>query len=168
MLILKESLIQNATKFIDVHCRRSGSTGFKSWLSSISCAVVRPGSLSTAILLKNRETFLRFIPAVGTGKRPKECFIRPVKQELLRLVAVNQKPLKLHNRRARRKESMNTYLISKGIEQILLCQNFRAEAKDPMDYHARGASPRGKDVRYNVLRSRVNEAVIAEALARLW
>lgn len=35
VLMLNESAIQNATKFQGPHCRRSGSTGFKSWF--VSC-----------------------------------------------------------------------------------------------------------------------------------
>jgi hypothetical protein len=37
VLILKLSAIQNATKFLLRHCRRSGSTGFKSWFARSSC-----------------------------------------------------------------------------------------------------------------------------------
>src|ERR1700759_1980216 len=44
------SPIQKPTKFHAPHCRRSGSTGFRSWLMSISWALVKPGSLSTASL----------------------------------------------------------------------------------------------------------------------
>jgi len=50
VLTLKESAIQKATKLRLRHCRLSGSTGLRSSLASISCAVVRPGSLSTASL----------------------------------------------------------------------------------------------------------------------
>lgn len=53
VLMLKESEIQKFTKFIEPHRRRSGSTGFKSSLASMSCVCVRPGSLSTAILSRN-------------------------------------------------------------------------------------------------------------------
>lgn len=34
--MFRESAIQNATKFFQVHCRRSGSTGSRSWLINIS------------------------------------------------------------------------------------------------------------------------------------
>lgn len=46
VLMLKLSAIQNVTKLICFHCRRSGSTGFKSWLVKNNCLLVRPGSTS--------------------------------------------------------------------------------------------------------------------------
>lgn len=54
VFMLKESAIQKPTKFQAPHCRRSGSTGFRSRLVSMSWAVVRPGSLSTASLSPHR------------------------------------------------------------------------------------------------------------------
>lgn len=56
VLMLKESAIQKPTKFHDFHCRRSCSTGFRSWLVSISCAVDKPGSWSTASLSAHRRS----------------------------------------------------------------------------------------------------------------
>ena len=48
---------QNATKLRDLHCLRSGSTGFRSWFASMSWAAVRPGSLETASLSARRPNF---------------------------------------------------------------------------------------------------------------
>lgn len=46
------------TKFQGPHCRRSGSTGFRSRLVSMSCALVRPGSDSVCILSSRRAALL--------------------------------------------------------------------------------------------------------------
>lgn len=54
--MLKESLIQKKMKFLCVHTRLSGSTGFKSSFASINCALVRPGSDGTASLSSVRDT----------------------------------------------------------------------------------------------------------------
>lgn len=54
VFMLNESAIQKPTKFQAPHWRRSGSTGLRSRLVSMSCAVVRPGSLSTASLSPHR------------------------------------------------------------------------------------------------------------------
>lgn len=54
VLMLKESAIQKPTKFQGPHWRRSGSTGLRSRLVSMSWAVVRPGSFSTASLSPHR------------------------------------------------------------------------------------------------------------------
>lgn len=50
VLMLKLSAIQKPTKFHAFHWRLAGSTGFRSWLVSISRDVLRPGSWSTASL----------------------------------------------------------------------------------------------------------------------
>lgn len=44
--MLNESAIQKLTKEMWRHCRRAGSTGFKSWLVRKSCLLVKPGSAS--------------------------------------------------------------------------------------------------------------------------
>lgn len=51
VLMLKESAIQKLTKEMCRHCRRAGSTGFKSWLVRKSCLLVRPGSASVSYLM---------------------------------------------------------------------------------------------------------------------
>lgn len=59
VLMLKQSAIQKATKFLDRHIRRSGSTGFRSSFVSISCALLSPGSLSTANRSRTLPSFER-------------------------------------------------------------------------------------------------------------
>ena len=55
VLILNESAIQKATKLICLHCRLSGSTGFKSWLVRNSCLFVKPGSTSHSYQIVSRN-----------------------------------------------------------------------------------------------------------------
>lgn len=61
VLMLNESATQKPTKFHAFHWRRSCSTGFRSWLVSMSWVLVRPGSWSTASLSAQRR---RRVPPV--------------------------------------------------------------------------------------------------------
>lgn len=67
VLMLKLSAIQKPTKFHAFHCRRSGSTGLRSWLVSISWDVVRPGSWSTASLSAHRRSLAPLLVSIAVG-----------------------------------------------------------------------------------------------------
>lgn len=69
VLMLNESAIQKATKLRLRHCRRSGSTGFKSSFVSINCAFVRPGSALTRSLSTHLEALESLIFSMIASQR---------------------------------------------------------------------------------------------------